>query len=64
VAIGDGAKDALMLIQAGLGIAYNPKPSLGRLANAALSKASFNHVFHLLGIAEEDIQEALSSKEQ
>jgi len=60
VAIGDGANDALMLTQAGLGIAYNAKKGLDRVANVALSEANFNHVFHLLGISEEDIQEAMS----
>jgi phosphoserine phosphatase len=60
VAIGDGANDSLMLTQAGLGIAYNAKKGLDRVANAALSKARFNHVFHLLGITEEDILEAMT----
>lgn len=62
VAIGDGANDALMLTQAGLGIAYNAKKGLDRVANAAMSKAHFNHIFHLLGITEEDIDEAISCK--
>ena len=62
VAIGDGANDSLMLAQAGLGIAYNAKRGLDRVANVALSKAHFNHVFHLLGITEEDIEEAMSCK--
>ena len=60
VAIGDGANDALMLTQAGLGIAYNAKKGLDRVANVALSEAKFNHIFHLLGITEEDIYEAMS----
>jgi phosphoserine phosphatase len=60
VAVGDGANDALMLTQAGLGIAYNAKKTLDRVANAALSHARFNHVFHLLGITEDDIDEAMS----
>jgi phosphoserine phosphatase len=60
VAVGDGANDALMLTQAGLGIAYNAKKGLERVAGANLSKAHFNHVFHLLGITEEDIREAMS----
>lgn len=60
VAVGDGANDALMLTQAGLGIAYNAKKALDRVANAALSHARFNHVFHLLGITEDDIEEAMS----
>ena len=62
VAIGDGANDSLMLTQAGLGIAYNAKKALDRVANVALSKARFNHVFHLLGISDEDIEEAMSCK--
>jgi phosphoserine phosphatase len=62
VAIGDGANDSLMLTQAGLGIAYNAKKGLDRVANVALSEARFNHVFHLLGITEEDIEEAMSCK--
>ena len=62
VAIGDGANDALMLAQAGLGIAYNAKKALDQVANVALSHARFNHVFHLLGITEEDIDEAMSCK--
>jgi len=62
VAIGDGANDSLMLTQAGLGIAYNAKKGLERVANVALSEARFNHVFHLLGITEEDIEEAMSCK--
>lgn len=62
VAIGDGANDALMLSQAGLGIAYNAKKGLDRVANVALSEANFNHIFHLLGIAQEDIQQAMSCK--
>jgi len=60
VAVGDGANDSLMLTQAGLGIAYNAKKGLDRVADAALSKARFNHVFHLLGITEEDIREAMT----
>lgn len=62
VAIGDGANDALMLTQAGLGIAYNAKKALDQVANVALSHARFNHVFHLLGITEDDIEEAMSCK--
>jgi phosphoserine phosphatase len=62
VAVGDGANDSLMLTQAGLGIAYNAKKALDRVANVALSKAHFNHIFHLLGIMEEDIAEAMSCR--
>lgn len=60
VAIGDGANDSLMLAQAGLGIAYNAKKALDQVANVTLSHARFKHVFHLLGITEDDIDEAMT----
>lgn len=63
VAIGDGANDSLMLTQAGLGIAYNAKKVLDRVADATLSEAHFNHIFHLLGINEEDVDEAMSCQD-
>jgi phosphoserine phosphatase len=58
VVVGDGANDALMLGQAGLGIAYNAKKGLDRVANVSLGRARLTHIFHLLGITEEDISEA------
>jgi phosphoserine phosphatase len=62
VVVGDGANDALMLGQAGLGIAYNAKKRLNRVANVALGRARMAHIFHLLGITEEDIAEAAECK--
>lgn len=62
VVVGDGANDALMLGQAGLGIAYNAKKRLDRVANVSLGKTRMAHVFHLLGITEEDIQAATACK--
>ena len=62
VVVGDGANDELMLGQAGLSIAYNAKKALDRVASAALGKTRLSHIFHLLGITEEDISEALSCK--
>jgi phosphoserine phosphatase len=62
VVVGDGANDALMLGQAGLGIAYNAKKRLDRVANVALGRARLAHIFHLLGITEEDIDEAMACK--
>ena len=64
VVVGDGANDALMLGQAGLSIAYNAKKALDRVASAALGKSRLTNIFHLLGITEEDIAEALSCKPQ
>ena len=59
VVVGDGANDALMLGQAGLGIAYNAKRGLDRVADVTLGRARMTHIFHLLGITEEDIAEAI-----
>jgi len=56
--VGDGANDVLMLGQAGLGIAYNAKNALERVASAALGKSRLSHILRLLGITEEDISEA------
>jgi len=62
VVVGDGANDALMLAQAGLGIAYNAKKRLDQVAGASLGKSRLIHIFHLLGITEEDITEAMTCK--
>jgi phosphoserine phosphatase len=62
VVVGDGANDALMLGQAGLAIAYNAKKRLQSVASASLDKSRMGHIFHLLGITEEDIGEAMSCK--
>jgi phosphoserine phosphatase len=62
VVVGDGANDALMLGQAGLGIAYNAKPKLDKVAHVSLGKTHLRNIFHLLGITEEDITEATSCK--
>lgn len=58
VVVGDGANDALMLGQAGLGIAYNAKKVLERVAGASLGKTHLPNILHLLAITEEDITEA------
>ncbi|MBI4800696.1 MAG: phosphoserine phosphatase SerB [Desulfarculus sp.] len=58
VVVGDGANDALMLGQAGLGIAYNAKRALDKVANVALGRHSLARLFHLLGLADEDVLEA------
>lgn len=55
VAIGDGANDFLMLGQAGLGIAYNAKPKLERVANMSLGRAHLMNILYILGITEEEM---------
>lgn len=62
VVVGDGANDALMLAQAGLGIAYNGKRRLDRVANVSLGATRMTDILHLLGITEEDVAEALACK--
>ena len=62
VVVGDGANDALMLGQAGLGIAYNAKKGVDNAANVSLGRSRLKNILYLLGITEEDIKEALTFK--
>lgn len=62
VAMGDGANDIDMLSAAGLGIAFNAKPALRDVADAALNIPYLDAVLFLLGISREEI-EALESGE-
>jgi phosphoserine phosphatase len=55
VAIGDGANDVLMLGQAGLGIAYNAKERLRRVASVSVGRSRLKNILYLLGISEEEI---------
>jgi phosphoserine phosphatase len=59
VAVGDGSNDALMLGQAGLGIAYNAKKALADVANMSLGKERLTNILILLGITEEDLKVSL-----
>ena len=56
VAIGDGVNDRLMLGQAGLGIAYNAKGGLEKVASMNLSRTKLKNILYILGITEDDIQ--------
>ncbi|OPX37433.1 MAG: phosphoserine phosphatase SerB [Desulfobacteraceae bacterium 4484_190.2] len=60
VVVGDGANDALMLGQAGLGIAYNAKKGVDRAANVSLGRSRLKNILYLLGVTEGDIKEALT----
>ena len=62
VAVGDGANDALMLGQAGLGIAFNAKRRLHDAAHASLGRGGLTNLLHLLGVSEADIKEAMASQ--
>ena len=62
VAVGDGANDALMLGQAGLGMAYNAKPRLDRAANVSLGYSRLMNILYLLGISEDDVRQVLERR--
>lgn len=55
VAIGDGANDALMLGQAGLGIAYNARQALNRVADGNIAHSRIKNILYILGVTESDI---------
>jgi phosphoserine phosphatase len=58
IAIGDGANDLDMIAAAGLGIAFNAKPSVQAVADSALNAPYLDSVLFILGINREDIEES------
>ncbi|MEV6767896.1 phosphoserine phosphatase SerB [Nocardia sp. NPDC051030] len=58
VAVGDGANDIDMLNAAGLGIAFNAKPALREVADAALSHPFLDAVLFILGVTRDEIEAA------
>lgn len=58
VAIGDGANDLDMISVAGLGIAFNAKPTVQAAASSALNAPYLDSVLFILGINREDIEES------
>jgi phosphoserine phosphatase len=58
VAVGDGANDIDMLSAAGLGIAFNAKPALRKVADASLSHPYLDTVLFLLGVTRGEIEAA------
>jgi len=58
VAVGDGANDIDMLVRAGLGIAFNAKPVLRDVADAAVNVPYLDSVLFLLGIPRSEIEAA------
>jgi phosphoserine phosphatase len=60
VAIGDGANDIPMLNKAGLGIAFNAKPSVREKAHTALSQKNMRSILYLLGLSGRELSEGLS----
>lgn len=55
VAVGDGANDLAMLDTAGLGVAFNAKPTVREQARAFLSLPGLDSLLYLLGVSPKDI---------
>ena len=62
IAIGDGANDLDMISIAGLGIAFNAKPTVRAAADSSVSAPYLDSVLYLLGITREDVEEAGASR--
>ena len=54
LAIGDGANDKLMIQEAGLGVAYRPKPALAEVADARLDHHGLDALLWAQGIRRRD----------
>ena len=55
VAIGDGANDLDMIAAAGLGVAFNAKPIVAKVADASITAPYLDSVLFLLGITRREI---------
>ena len=58
VAIGDGANDLCIIALAGLGIAFNAKPTVVKEADSAITTPYLDSVLYLMGISREEVEEA------
>jgi phosphoserine phosphatase len=58
VAVGDGANDQIMVANSGLGIAFNAKDVLKRVADGSLTKDHLKGVLYCLGISDLDLRTA------
>ncbi len=56
IAIGDGANDQIMLKNAGLGIAFNAKEVLKKVADGSITKNNLKGLMYCLGISERDLK--------
>jgi phosphoserine phosphatase len=55
VAVGDGSNDRIMVANAGLGIAFNAKEILNKVADGAITKDHIKGVLYCLGISDLDL---------
>jgi phosphoserine phosphatase len=56
VAVGDGSNDRIMVANAGLGIAFNAKEILEKVADGAITKDHLKGVLYCLGISDLDLK--------
>jgi len=56
VAVGDGSNDQIMLANAGLGIAFNAKEILKKVADGAITRDHMKGVLYCLGISDLDLR--------
>lgn len=59
--VGDGANDIPMLTKAGLGIAFNAKPSVQAQAKYRINQPSLSALLYFLGLTDSDIRGILKS---
>ena len=62
IAIGDGANDLDMLAAAGLGVAFNAKPTVRASADTALNLPYLDAVLFLLGLSREEVEDAATAR--
>lgn len=63
VAVGDGANDQIMIKNAGLGIAFNAKEVLKRVADGSLSKENLRGILYALGATPYDLKRTERSRD-
>jgi phosphoserine phosphatase len=56
VAVGDGSNDRIMVANAGLGIAFNAKEMLKKVADGAITRDHMRGVLYCLGITDLDLR--------
>ena len=56
VAVGDGSNDRIMVANAGLGIAFNAKEILKKVADGAITKDHMKGILYCLGITDLDLR--------
>jgi phosphoserine phosphatase len=59
VAVGDGANDRIMIKNAGLGIAFNAKDVLKRVADGSITRDNLRGLLYALGATDQDLAAAL-----